>query len=320
MDEHDDRPSDSYTLADLEFLALRTSANPRMERYEVLGLKLDPHEIAEMTLAKETDDAHTLRVLANSSYETVPRLVAGNHATPVDVVRALALTRDALTIERAVVHPALTAADLEFIFHVGVEVARMGLLRNPNTPDRIMELAADDPSSWVRAGAAFHPRVTAAVLGRLALDPDSSPRAAAARNRRLPALAYTVLAADPDEWVRAALAENPVIPQDVLAQLATDPGPFARRAVAGSTVITPEIADRLTGDDSQMVREHLARNSSCPPGTLATLARRNQTVSVRTAVAQNPACPPGVLRRLAERDRSAYVRRFASSAWRARLG
>ncbi|MEV7011968.1 hypothetical protein [Streptosporangium sp. NPDC051022] len=230
----EERPSDSYTLADLDFLTLRAIADRRAEIIETLvgGGRLDPREIAELTLAKASDDADTLRALAASPYIDVRRKVAGNVATPADTLRALALADDDITVEQAARNPTLAAADLEFVNQVGSEWAQAWLLRHPDIPQHLVDQAAEDHSVAVRVGAALHPRSTAGALARLAVDPDSTVRAAVARHPYLPAVAFTLLAADDSMWVRAAVAENPVVPAECLARLAADEELWVRRAAA----------------------------------------------------------------------------------------
>ncbi|MDP9868889.1 hypothetical protein [Streptosporangium brasiliense] len=80
-----------------------------------------------------------------------------------------------------------------------------GALAHPRVPCWLIDQAATDPDSWLRANAASNPDLSAPLLAALADDPDSTVRTAAAGNVRLPtALLHRLASTDPSIWVRSA--------------------------------------------------------------------------------------------------------------------
>ncbi|WP_327591421.1 hypothetical protein OHA25_61010 (plasmid) [Nonomuraea sp. NBC_00507] len=336
----ENKPSGAYTIDDLPFLMLGVAAHRTMDLIAtILGpegiaerekaaarrapgelvdstdvaLSETAREIAEMTLATASTHPTTLRILAESRFLSVRVKIAENPHTPPETLTELARTPRGIIANTAAANPGVPAGELETILLLSdSEAARLGALRNPTVTRHLIEVAAADPSPYVRSCAA-HRTTVVTTLERLAADSDAFVRAGAARNLLVPHLSpvqVDALAGDPERGPRAALASNPAAPARALERLAADKDTWVRSAVAKSDALTPAAAALLAGDPDERVRTDLAGNRGCPPALLTALARRRQPAAVREAAAGNLACPADVLYRLAA-DRSPYVREQA---------
>lgn len=113
-------------------------------------------------------------------------------------------------------------------------------------------------------------------------------RTEAARAAGLPLWALTTLAADRSPLVRAEVAARLDLPDEIIATLA-DPATEPDRAVLRRMARHPRLrahARRLVRTDDLPALRHLAGNPTCPPDTLALLARHPDGVVHRRARAR----------------------------------
>lgn len=105
--------------------------------------------------------------------------VAKNPHTPVEVLEML--SRDSVNLVRALVatNPN-TPREILVGFFSDEKIVRDGLSGNPNTPEKYLNILADDKDKMARLRVAENPSVTKKILEKLALDDDQDVSKAAA--------------------------------------------------------------------------------------------------------------------------------------------
>lgn len=106
---------------------------------------------------------------------------AENWATPRQELLYLARHSRGVVAHVAAKHTALTRADMEALWSEDSDVLRMGILRNPNVPQHLVDKAASDPYEAVRIAAALCPVTTEESLWKLRSDASEAVRHHAAR-------------------------------------------------------------------------------------------------------------------------------------------
>src|SRR4051812_37914167 len=294
----DTQPSLAYTIDDLDDLVVMMSVDPDLTGWDAMidmlvppaerearlpaerqpgGLityptpSEKPGHRATVLLAEVTIDERTLRALADNSFRDVLRAVAGNPATPVDVLRDLLTKPDCWARSSAAAHPAM-GDDLELLTFSSDEFIRGGVLVNPHTPDHVLAWLVADPSPVVRRCVASHSRTTQQLLAQLADDPDDAVRYHVAKNPSTSADTVTHLAEDPDPWVRAAVVDNHRVSPGVITALAADQDGRVRTAVAARATTPAAILTALASDPTETVRVAVAANLTTPTHLLEQLA------------------------------------------------
>lgn len=159
-----------------------------------------------------------------------------------------------------------------------VEIVRMGLASNPNTPPDVLRRLAADVSRSVKQKVAGNPNTEPVILG--------------------------ILARDPDRDVRLEVAQNPHTSLRVMEDFSVESDEAFRVAVAGNRGTSPSILLGLIFDTSIPVRRAIAAHPSMPSPGLIRLSE-DADLDVRRAVVQNPNAPPEALKRLSfDKDRN----------------
>lgn len=213
-----------------------------------------------------------------SNWEVCSEL-AGNPATPADVLARLAGDSDALI--------------------------RQSVAKNPNTPTDVVEQLAQDPDQGVRSSAAhllgnrFRIALDAptAMLVPLAASPHPHVRRETAKHPNTPDDVVARLTRDAHPDVRHA-AKHPNHHQTV-----TEPTTGTRDeqlAAAEDTATSADTLNTLARRASWwLVRWAIARNPNAGADTLEALAHDRKD-ALRWAASQHPNTPPDVLTQLAE--------------------
>ena len=278
--------------------------------------------------------------------------LAGNPATPGDVLERLAGDRDTLIRGSVAKNPSTPVDVLEQLAQdpdQGVRSWAAHLLGDrfwiaPDTPASMLVPLAASPHPHVRRETARHPNTPADALARLARDPHPDVQQAAKHpNRRQTATEPTrgthneqlataedqgtsadtldTLARRTSWWlVRWAIARNPNTRSDTLEGLAHDRTDAVRWAVSQHPNTSPGVLAQLAEDDHTEVRSGAARNQNTPADVLAGLADEETpppgpfSVPVVTqALAENPNTPTEVLARLADNPESSVRQRVATN-------
>ncbi|KIM11135.1 MAG: hypothetical protein KU37_05655 [Sulfuricurvum sp. PC08-66] len=131
-------------------LSLRTSVYERSQEYSQTMVTL-------------------LNAIAHSSDMGARWAVAKNPHTPLETL--LYLSKDSVNLVRALVatNPSTPASVLSTLFS-DEKIVRDGLSGNPNTPQKYLEILADDNDKMVRLRLAENPSVTKSILQKLAQD------------------------------------------------------------------------------------------------------------------------------------------------------
>ena len=174
--------------------------------------------------------------------------------------------------------------------------ARRSLARRADLSPTVIEVLARDPDNRVRKNVAANTATPPDTLASLASDPEPSARSAVASNPATPVETLAMLAHDARAPI-GGLAGNPNTPSTVLPLLLENAPTTVRTTLAGRRDLPPDLAARLS-IDVNAVKSSLARNESCPPHILETLAR-DVSDAVRSDVAANPSTPDTTLLALA---------------------
>jgi uncharacterized protein (DUF2336 family) len=189
----------------------------------------DSHYEVRAAIAARTDDAQVLVLLSEDENNYVRVVVAGNPATPPDVVRRL-------------------ASDAHFW-------VRKTIAQREDLPRHLLELLARDPDGRVRK----------AIADRLDLPTDLSPeafkglmeimdwrwKAAIAKREDLPPEMYGLLAGDRSVTVLRTLSRNPACPTEAAEVVARRLEAYARRR--DRTPQGPEPEQQVVTDHLEMV-------------------------------------------------------------------
>jgi hypothetical protein len=178
----------------------------------------------------------------------VRRGIAGNAATPGDVIEQLA--RD----EAAVVRRCIAAREdlapplMQCLANDADHWVRQWLARNPATPDGLLQALARDEEAEVRRAVGRNARCPELLLMQLAEDNDPWVRAAVAYHANAKPALLNKLAEDDSVDVLSGVASNPNTPQTVLRTLARHPEDDVRRGVilnrkAGRNTLLPLLQD-----------------------------------------------------------------------------
>lgn len=319
-------PRPKYTLDDLDALTLLEAASPKQAMLEALCGDLDegiladripgtvlirtttregPLMRAQLALAADGDDEHTLRHLAvTSRYHEVLETVARNPSTPMDALEHLvnvavwaAIPEYAAgTRRRRGQTRELQGCDIDGYTAMMWRVARYAA-GNPRMPVWMLPALYDgdhgtDGRQAVRCGVAEHPHLPDDLIDRAAADADPYVRRTVARCKHLHAAALARLAADTDPLVRATLAHYQDAPEQICAQLVADPDPVVRASAADNPALPARFLGVLAADPDGAVIHGVLRNPGLTTGLYeAAVAsvqhRRNSWYAFREA-AQSP--------------------------------
>lgn len=178
-----------------------------------------------------TEEAE-LRRLADSMWakydDEVPKKIAFNAATPVDLLTRLAQHSQ-----------------------YGV---RINVCNNRQTPAPVLELLADDRTLYTRYCIAAHPNASTSLLARFASDPDESLRYVVAGNRNTPGEVLDRLSQDARDNIRVQVAGNPAAEQATVDRLSRDRATKVREFAAHHENLSREARFVLARDPSVDVR------------------------------------------------------------------
>jgi hypothetical protein len=336
----DQQPSASYTIDDLPFLTLMQTTTRAHEIVKALGAddkedgywgdaailaRRKPGELihtpwtdaegpiigAEIRLARG-DDPRTLEYLAfNSRFAETLMYVASNVHTTVKGLMHLTSYPPMIVCQTAAKNPSLPVWAMDVVYDGGVFGARSGLMLHPEAPQHLIDRAATEPDTDLRACAGACRRANASILAHLASDPEESVRAAVARNPGTPVHLLDGLAVDLAEEVVIALVLNESVPGEVFDAVADR---WVRKG--GKVPYYAATAPRVTAHAAWALlkagfADALARNSQTPADVLREIYRRG-CAGLREDVVRNESCPHPLRRQAATEDRSSYVRRAAA--------
>ena len=143
-------------------------------------------------VAVAAQDRDLLNKMSSDPSEWVRTCVAGNIATPDEILRQMRGSTARVT--RAV-------------------------LNNPNISSDSIDALADSVDSYDRRSAANHDKVTHSTLLRLAQDADEQVRVAVAEHQQAPRTALYWLAQSQSHQIISRVASNPATPLSLLQQL-----------------------------------------------------------------------------------------------------
>ena len=244
-----------------EYLRKISHDKEGMVRCQVAGNTATPADV----LALLADDPYDNCTDGRNDTKLVRAAVAGNPSTPIDLLRKL--SRD----------PSCLAS----------------IARNSNTPVNILEELAEDNDSYAMYGMTYNPCTPSHILERIVrLHPNGIlVLERVARHPNTSAATLSILSAQNTDsrsyMVRMAVASNLNTPSDILVNLSSDPYKFNWRKDS-----TPLYACFL-------VRMAVASNPSTPSNILE-LFYIEKDIFICQALAKNPALSPDLLRSLSE--------------------
>ncbi|MFF9207808.1 MULTISPECIES: hypothetical protein [unclassified Streptomyces] len=307
----------------------RLAACPALPPDVVERLADDDDVQVVVELASWTTAAEPAARLAEHPHAEVRRAVAGNEATPPDVLARLLTGEGMPPAERCLVcdveetpfahDPQCPKPDC--VLRPGascagshestlLETAERGLW-NPATPVATVLRFADHPSPLLRCPVAARTDLPPELWRQLAGDPCPAVRAHLAANEGIDDAAFRALAADTGHDVRRTLAHNARVPLDVLTTL------------AGAVRIGPTLLPRIAAASAEEIEE-LAR-SSHPAARMLVGERRDLPEEIRDrlaadpdakvvkSVAPHPGLTEALLRVMVERHGSRVVVKVASN-------
>ncbi|MER7755853.1 hypothetical protein [Kitasatospora sp. NPDC097643] len=247
-------------------------------------------------LAFHTERTDLLRRLAAHPDPEVRRAVAGNEATPPEVLAAL--LDDAVEVRQLALGNPATPGEAAARFVGDPELPlRERLATHPGLPDEAYRYLAEDPAPWVRGNLAENPAVGTPLLHRLALDDGHDIRRRIAHHPHVPldllSRIATTVRIGPTLLPRIATAT----PAE-LADLASSLRPRVRMLVAQHRGLPAPVRDRLAADPDAKVVRSIAPHPGLSPTQLATMVERFGA-QVAVGVAANPGAPADLLERLA---------------------
>lgn len=265
-------------------------------------------------IGKDRFTAEDLTRLASHRSDMVRMTVAGDPATPPEVLKELA-DDGAHDVRRAVVDAVtsgkLDVAALPLLACALTSEVRKAVALNSATSEAVLRDLANDIDEGVRVAVARNGYTFATALFQTLDTSDSSmlQGVAAIHNQKAPVLAeiardpaapeatMRAFAGSPYPVVRHAVADNVNSPAPLLANLARDTHPDVRKAVACNPNTTPEALSVLARDQHPEVRKAIASNPNTTPVTLRDMTQ-DPDENVAVALAQNPNLSERALRDL----------------------
>lgn len=268
-----------------------------------------------------------LATFSNSLSSVVRFSLAGNAATPADILNIIAANASKDERRALAGNPGASGELLEFLWrnanddeHLRAEIAahpqcpaellaaaltsdcdvvRRKLAGNPAVTHEQLVALLDDPIAAVRAEAIRHaPTNSIAIDGN---DPAASVRKQTARRHGLPERLVAKLANDECSSVRRWLARNPGLSIDVLAQLANDASTEVRRSVARNVNCPQSLLRQLATDKNPWVRAGVSFRSDLGADVLCLFAHEDD-IDVLSGIGKNPRTPLQWLKRIAASD------------------
>ncbi|UOR01221.1 hypothetical protein MUN77_13955 [Leucobacter allii] len=302
----------------------RLAASPKLTRSAAAVLVTDRAHVVRAALARNhATPVEVLDALANDVEPYVRLAVAANMASPTDLVAH-------------VIEPLLLSnADSDLLEALDT-LSRRADYSPPShllqdALDRLSKSRMRDPD--VRYLVARHEGASAATLARLSQSQDESVRSSVAANTNTPTEILTTLASDTDQSVRAAAASNEKLNSAVLTALAFDTEAGVRASAAKSSQLDAETLRMLLRDDDRRVRTAAYHNPATAAEDKAIIAAEwkkaaaasapsrqdleeraaNTRAEVRIEVAYDSRTSPDILALLAGERRSVKVRRAAAA-------
>ncbi|WP_330300351.1 hypothetical protein [Streptomyces sp. NBC_00503] len=293
---------------------------------ESLACDPDVQVVAELALWTTADMAARL---ARHPHAEVRRAVAGNEATPPQVLAMLVTGEGLPPAERCLVcdreetpyahdphcprldcdlrSGASCAGSHESTLHEMADQA----LRNPATPIAALLRFADHPSALLRWELAARPDLPPQTAARLADDPVPGVRGDLAQNPAIDDATVRVLAADLGHDVQRRLAHNPRVPLDVLSDLAA-------ATKIGSTLLpriastSPSEIEDLSRSSNPVLRMLLAERRDLP-AEIRDLLADDPDAKVVKSIAQHPGLSEAQLRSMVERHGAQVAAKVAAN-------
>ncbi len=217
-------------------------------------------------------EADVLRVLAEDPEPFVRADVAANEGAPAEVLLALfeANRRDSRVMECLAGNRATPVSILEALAQR--DPLPTALLLNYALPVAIQWRFARHPEPTMRAAVADRLGTDAEVLAVLATDEDLRVRLQTASNNRTPGEALAKLAGDRDKRVRQAAAGRLLLPRACLDALARDRATAVRLVTARRVDLNEAQRGRLLADRDPEVRATAAQAEASRSSTISTAA------------------------------------------------
>lgn len=283
-------------------------------------------EQRENMAKSETAPARLLALLAADSAPGVREMVAGNPATPGDVLFELANDPEAYVWAAVKKNPSTSSGlyrELKLARDDETDISVLGVLAghatvavrhhvagNPRLPRWAVEQLARDPSPEVRLEIASRKDLTAEILAILADGTEHSPM----EDNYPPLVLDSIfLPSIVNEWtlgeapICQAVARNRNTSAHVLRRMSKSRSAILRDAIASNEATPADVLRDLATDPYKDVRASVARNAATPTSILITLAS-DQSPEVRISVAENAQNSEKCLELLA-RDPDEEVRR-----------
>jgi hypothetical protein len=244
-----------------------------------------------------------LEALAKDEDSDVRRAVAGNPSTPVKLLEEIAKAKDewvrrALANNRATPVSVLVRLARGYTVDANDDVAIYAYHNLISSGARLDAFAASG-SGAVRRAVAMSDATSVAVLEQLAKDKNSDVRSAVAGNPATPVALLEQLVKDENKSVRECVAGNSATPVTLLEQLVKDENKSVRACVAKNSATPVTLLEQLAKDEDSTVRSWVASNATTPAALMEQLAK-DKNSNVRSCVASNATTPAALLEQLAK--------------------
>jgi len=256
-------------LADVDVASLGLAIQPGATRDEALlelaqsqGL---PEPLVDQIVWKASPSLEVLLVLARHQSSPVLVRMAGDQQTAPELLAAFAASGDS-NLRWLVAGNSATPLELLTAMAVRDVEASVGerLVRNPRIPPELLAVLASAEQKRVRIAVATSYHTPTEVLVKLAGDDAALVRDTVVRNDHTPTEVLVKLAGDSDRDVRSSVANNRHTPTEVLVKLAGDSDSYVRSNVANNPRTPPEVLVKLAGDSDYGVRHYATHNPSTP--------------------------------------------------------
>jgi len=256
-------------LADVDVTSLGLAIQPGATRDEALlelaqspGL---PEPLVDQIVWKASPSLEVLFVLAHHQSSPVLVRMASDHQTAPELLAAFSASSNS-NLRWLVAGNLATPLELLTAMAVRDVEASVGerLARNTHTPPELLAVLASAEQERVRAAVATSYSTPLEVLVMLAGDDAASVRDSVVRNDHTPTEVLVELANDVDDRVRNSIAHDPRTPPETLAELAGDSDGCVRSNVANNRHTPPETLAELADDDDSRVRHYATHNPSTP--------------------------------------------------------